>query len=78
MVAKTKLSQLARIRVIAVLIVLRMMVVIVVVILTESFIQCISTIAAPLTLMLKTSSLTDFSTSAAKLVVKYDKFDDIR
>ena len=41
-----------------------MMVVVTVVISTRSFIQGFSTVAAPLTSMLKTSSLTDSSTNA--------------
>ena len=52
-----------------------MMVVVAVVILTGSFIQGFSKIAAPLTSMLRTSSSTDSSTSAAQIVVEFDKVD---
>ena len=52
-----------------------MMVVIAVVILIKSFIQSFNTIAVPLTLMLRISSLTDLSTSITQIVVKYDEID---
>ena len=42
----------------------------------QVFIQGFSNIAAPLTLMLRTSSSTDSSTSAAQIVVEYNGVDD--
>ena len=42
----------------------------------QGFIQGFSKIAAPLTLMLRTSSSTDSSTSMTQIVVEFDKIDD--
>ena len=61
--------------VIAVKMAVIMTVVVTVVILTGSFIQGFSTIAPPLTSMLRTGSSMDSSTSAVQIAVKYDKID---
>ena len=48
---------------------------VIVVILTGSIIQSFSAIAAPLTLMLKTSLSTNLSTSKTQIAVEYDEVD---
>ena len=53
------------------------MVVVAVMILTESFIQGFSTIAAPLISMLKPSSLINSLTSITQITVEYNKVDGI-
>ena len=52
-----------------------MMVVIVVVISTRSFIQSFSMVVTPLISMLRTSSLTNSSSSATQIAVEHDEID---
>ena len=67
----TELSQLASMGLMGL-----MIVVVAVVISTRSFIQCFSTVTAPLTLILRMSSSTDSSINATQFAVEYDEVDD--